>query len=202
MGQIMHRGQKVGDVQADLLAQFGKDSDNLPLFRSFEFSDAIIGFDNRGRLNENGLSGSTLIVYDTLNLAFHGRSYGNYQAPIAQRGAYVAIYVAVFLSIADNRAQVMGNTSDRHFRLMANGEQFGRSGVFYFSIFIQHLVYPTNDIRKGHDAGCHFGQSGIGIGVLVVVFAKERCECVNGHQGPFQVKQFQLFQMRIFGLNT
>ena len=96
----------------------------------------------------------------------------------------------------------MGNTSDRYFRLMANGEQFGRSGVFYFPIFIQHLVYPTNDIRKGHNTGRHFSQSGIGISVLVVVFAKERCECVNGHQGPFQVKQFQLFQMRIFGLNT
>ena len=74
----LQRTQNLVHVRPDDGGQFLENADNLALLGGFEFADFIVGFDHRGRLNENRLARGRFIVDDTFDFALQRGSYGNY----------------------------------------------------------------------------------------------------------------------------
>ena len=91
-------------MRTDFAGEDLEDADDLAAFCSFEFANAVVGVDNSGRFDEDGLTRSTFVVDDTLDLALEGRGYGNDEAAVAERGGDIAIDVAFCLRFVDDGA--------------------------------------------------------------------------------------------------
>ena len=135
-------------VGTDFCREFLQYSDDFPLFGSFQFAYLIVCFHNGRRLDKYSLARGGFIVYDTFDLPFQCRSYGDDQSAVAQSWADVPIYVAFTLGFCNYAAQTMGNTSHGYFQRMADGKQFAGSSVLHSPIFIQRIVYSLDDFGE------------------------------------------------------
>ena len=87
---------------AYLVGEIGKDSDDFLSLFSFQFAHAVVGLHHFGWLDEDGLSGGTLVVNDTLDSALEGRDDRDNQSAVAQGWGNIFLYDAFALCRAQN----------------------------------------------------------------------------------------------------
>ena len=87
---------------AHLVGEIGKDSDDLLSLFSFQFAHAVVGLHHFGWLDEDGLSGGTFVVNDTLDSALEGRDDRDNQSAVAQGWGNIFLYDAFALCRAQN----------------------------------------------------------------------------------------------------
>ena len=102
LNQVYDSQETVGiknllDVGTYLVGEDGEDTDYLAALFGFEFAYAVVGFHDLGRFYEDGLSCSTLIVHNAIDLTFQSGGYRNHQTTVAHGGRSVLVYQSVAL---------------------------------------------------------------------------------------------------------
>ena len=161
MRQKLHRVQNVADVRTNLGRKDLQNANHLTLFRSLEFTNAIVGIHHRCGFYEHRLSTRTLIVNDTFYFTLQRRSHRNHQTTIAKRRRNIAVYVAFGLRLVDDGAQTMADVARSHLNAVTNVEQFRSGSVLHLAIFVEHKVNALDDLRKSTHAFRHTRQSWI-----------------------------------------
>ena len=154
------------NMRADDGRKLLKDADDFPFLGSLHLADAVVGIHHLGGLYEDGLSRCALVVDDTLDLSLQRRCHGYHQSSVAHGGTDVAVDITFLLCCADDGAQGMADAARGHLDAVTDGEQFGRGGILDLTVFVQHSVNASYDVREAFHPFGHAEEGGIGGGVV------------------------------------
>ena len=194
----------LGQHRADGVGECGQDAYDFPLLLVLQFADAVVGFHHFGRLDEDGLAGGRLVVYDAAQFALERRGHGQDQAAVAQGGGGVFLHDAFALGGAEYGVELAGDGVERARFLASYAGQFGGSVVADVPVGIEQEVDLADD-------GAHVGQirgermeARVEEVVLVLAFlAREEPDNADqGFERPAQVEDFRLRQVEPFGADA
>ena len=170
-------------------------------FSGFQFAYLVVGLHHGGRFDEHGLARCALVVHNAFYLLFQGRCHGNHEAAVAERGADVAVDVALGAGLVDDAAEGVGDAARIDFYLVADREEFGRGGIFHLAIFVKHLVDTFHDIGEHRHIGGHRGERGIErrgcfvFAFFIRRFSEQRGKAFDGCQRAFEIEKVLLFHI-------
>ena len=198
------RLQNGWNLRTDGSRELREDTDNLPTFFAFQFTDAVVGFHHFGRLDEDRLTRGRFIVYDTFYLALQTRSNGNHQTSVAHGRSHILVHIAFGLCCTENGMEASGDASCGMCQFPTDAEQFRRGIVAYLSELVENVVDSADELRKYHDVACQITQIRVG-GDTTFLFAffagsalQEAHDVADGLQGTSQVEQFLFFHVHAF----
>ncbi|OAV70227.1 hypothetical protein Barb4_01501 [Bacteroidales bacterium Barb4] len=128
--------ENVGDERADGVGESRQDTDNFALFLALQLADAVVRLYNHLRLDEDGLTGSRLVVHNALYLALVGGGNGNHKPPVAHGRRDVLVHQALRLRTAQDGLEAAGDAVHRAAHFPADARQFGGGTVFEPSEFV------------------------------------------------------------------
>ena len=135
----------VGQHRANEVGEFAQDANDLAMFLGFEFTHPIVGIDYRSGLDEDRAPRGTFIVNNAFDLALGGRGNGNDETTVTHGGRNVAVNVAVLLRLRNDGAKHAGEPAHRLLEFPTQAGEFGRSGVFHLTIFVQNGIDASDD---------------------------------------------------------
>ena len=100
--EVSRTVEQVRDVRAQEFREFIQDSDDLPLFREFEFLYLVVEFHHFGRLNECCLSCCGLVVDESRYPLLVGCADRNQHLAVTYGHACIAVHDAFFLCLLED----------------------------------------------------------------------------------------------------
>ena len=100
------RIQEVINERTNGVGNFGQDADNLTLFGILKLLEFVVGIENLGRLDENGLSSGGLVMYKSAQSAFELRRDGNAESAVADGHFGILLDDTVLFGSGENLADL------------------------------------------------------------------------------------------------
>ena len=129
--------QARGDVLQDAYA--------LASLGTFEFADMVVRLYYLLGLNEDGLAGGGLIMYDAADLAFVGRRDGDDESAFAHGGGCVFVEQAFSLRLAEDLVESSADGALCGCHLAADAAQLGAGIVCQTTVLIEDAFDKSED---------------------------------------------------------
>ena len=195
VGQEGKGTQQFGRVLPQLVGKLLQDADNLAPFLSLEFADAVIGLHDLSRFDIDRLARGRLVMHDTPQLPFHGRSHGDDETAVTQRGGGIRIDQSLALGRLEDMVQGATDAALQAVQFVPYLEECTAGIVLYLAELVENLLDASRHRAEGEDTVGQTHQGGVGgkTPSLIGFPAYDVDEGMEGVEGAFQVPHLLFF---------
>ena len=190
--QEVHRAEDVGDVWTHLGGEFVEDADDFALLLTLQLTYAVVGLHHLGRLYEDGLTRSRLVVDDALDFAFQRRCHGDDEASVAHGGVDVLVHKSLALGGVEDAHQLAADASGCRRQFAAYVVQLGRGCVLDTPVGIDDGVDAAHQPGEEERVLGQSRQTGVRPPFIALLLAEEPHDGVQRVERTAQVEQLRL----------